>query len=370
MRTVAENVALFHRGRAPGAGLPSDDVMRALSWTEDVLGDLVKLHRNGDLHGAVCPEAIRVKAGGAKLEAPGVVVAAREYRDPERERRLVRESGAERERADARSDVFGAGATLYALLEGGPPPCGSASTFTKPVPSAVAYVVGRALTDGPARYPDVRSMRLDVERLRRLSRGRGLDAVEPSELPSWSGGSRKAPLPLVPFEVRERRAKRLRPFKWLGTGVLLAALLVIAARSDEPPAPPDPKPAVAAAKKAGVVKPRTLKDALAGFRARLDHALGAAGEAFDAFDVPLVLVSDVEMRGDLGWPLHPSRRLKAEVRAALAVSGSPGELQTRLIESMGEDTLPAVLEVTPGAQPGTVDIRLFYRTLVLTEKGV
>ena len=57
-------------------------------------------------------------------------------------------------------------------------------------------------------------------------------------------------------------------------------------------------------------------------------------------------------------------------RAALAESGSPEELQTRLIEIMGEDTLPAILEVTRGARPGTVDARLFYRTLVLREIGV
>ncbi|MHC4472671.1 MAG: hypothetical protein ACYS99_17105, partial [Planctomycetota bacterium] len=150
MRTLAETSALLHRARPPLAGLEGRDALRALSWTEDVLGTLDRLHAGGALHGGVCPEAVRIGAGGARLAPPGAVVPPLEFRDPERERGRVRD-GRDHPAAEPRHDLFGAGATLYSIFDGGPPPCGPASRFTRPAPGAVAYVVARAMADGPAR---------------------------------------------------------------------------------------------------------------------------------------------------------------------------------------------------------------------------
>ena len=66
-----------------------------------------------------------------------------------------------------------------------------------------------------------------------------------------------------------------------------------------------------------------------------------------------------------GWPLYPSRGLTREMRSLLTAGATPEQLQERLLELVGRDTLPAVLNVTAGPRPGTLHVRLYYRSLLL-----
>jgi hypothetical protein len=294
-----------------------------------------------------------VGAGGAKLAPPGRVVPSPEYRDPERERRIMRETGFTRS-GEPRHDVFGAGATLFAILDGGPPSCGPTTPFTRPVPPAAAYVAYRAMADGPARYPTARSMIEDVDRLRRLARRGKLDSVGPDELPSYAGRPADPPRRLAPFQVRRRRSRRRAPALLL---LLLLAIgaMALATRSDEPTR----AATTATARRSG------LAGLLAGWRERIDERLRAAGEELDPISVPLLVVADAPVPRDLGWVAHPSARLAAAVREVLREGVESEEVQGALLGESRRDTLPAVLWVTQGPRPGTVRARLYYRGMAL-----
>jgi len=344
MKTLAETARLLHHARAPMAGLDERDVLRALEWTGDVLRDLERLHRAGALHGGVCPAAVTVRGGRARLAPPGATVPPIEYRDPQRERERIRDD--RRLPAEPRHDVYGVGALLFCILDGGPPTCGPASRPTRPAADAVAYVAARAMAEGSVRYPTARAMREDVSRILRAAKASGLGAVKPEDLPGFSGPVAPAPRPLVSFQVRERRGRR----RTRGI-VALSLLLVFGSWAFRSLSGGPTTEAREPARRAGV---QGLADE---WRERLGDRLRATGERLHPGAVPLVVVSDVPVPRHLGWPLHPSGSLAAAVRAVLREDVEAREVHEVLLARVGPDTTPAVLWLRGGRAT------LFYRTL-------
>lgn len=149
-----------------------------------VLGDLERRHRQGAVHGRLTPTAILVSADGASLLEPPTDLRADSldhvrYRAPEQ---------IQGKPADARSDVFAAGAILFEMLAGRPAFMGeSAADVERPIVSdtppalggsrgaaAVDRVIHRALAKKQHdRYPDARAM---ADALREA-----LSAEQPSE---------------------------------------------------------------------------------------------------------------------------------------------------------------------------------------------
>jgi hypothetical protein len=322
---------------------------RALERTRDVLRDLARLHARGRFHGGICPAAVRCSPFGASLRAPRGRPGPVEYRDPERMRDILRDPAAAR-RAEPRNDLYGVGALLYAWLEGGPPVAGPASPFTRPVEPAAAWIAHRAMAEGSRRYPSAGVMEKDVRRLLHLLRRRTAGAVRPEDLPSWSGELSPVPDRMAPFELRPpRRPSRARRVAAL---LLLAALLAPTLLGGGTP-------------EAGEARRESgLAALLAGWRARLDDRLRAAGEEFDAARVPLLVVADEPLPGDLGWPRHPSRELARALRAVLAADVSAGDVQRVLLTLVGDETLPAVLWLEPAGRR-KVRARLYYRGVAL-----
>jgi len=141
-------------------------------------------------------------------------------------------------------------------------------------------------------------------------------------------------------------------------------VLVIAAGVIYHEFPDDPAPA---SKTAAAIPdgPMTLDGLLTDWRARLNDRLMASGEGMPQSDVPLIVVADVPVNAPRSWPLHPSRKLTEQMRSLLNAQATPEQIQQRLLELVGRDTLPAVLWVTEGPRPGTLSAKLLYRTLDL-----
>jgi hypothetical protein len=356
MKTLADVLPLLHRGRSPADGLDDADLRQVFEWAEGVLRDLVKLHREGLYHGDVCPGSIRLKSRRARLVDTGKILAPLEYRDPDRERLVNRDPNLAR-RGEPRHDLYGVGASLFAAVDGGPPACGPCSPFTRPVARAVAFIVYRAMADGPTRYPTAKIMRDDVRALlRHAGRGRFAD-VEPEKLPSFAGGTAPRVKHLAPFRPRHRKAAGRR----IGTTMRILIVLLLAfggvalARRDGK-APEAAESVVfrAAAKRAG------LPGVVDGFRRDLADRLRAAGtHGLDTLDVQLLVIEDAPVRGDLRWPRHPSASLARKIRKAIRADDSPESVQAALIGAIPGDTLPAVLHLFE--REGKRIARFYYR---------
>jgi hypothetical protein len=360
MKSLAEAVTLLHRGRPPSAGLDAADLRKVLGWAMDALKDLRKLHGKGLYHGDVCPAAIRFGGRRVKLDGAGDLKAPREYRDPDRERMLNRDPKAAG-RAEPRHDVFGIGATLFALLDGGPPGCGPMTPFTRSVPRAVAYVVYRAMADGPGRYPTADVMQADIRKLlRRVGRGR-FEKAESERLPSFKGGRAARTPTLAPFRSRQKALAGRRasvPLRIAAVLILVLGGVALARRDRVSEAPATVEVATVAAP---VARPG-IAGVVDEWRARLDDRLRSVGGKLDPLDVPLLVVSDVPIRANLHWPRYPSASLTRTMRRAIDADPAPAAVQEALLDAVGRDTLPAVLRVTK--KGGSLSLRFYYRSLL------
>lgn len=180
------------RGRDLGALLagPRLPVERAVRLVRQVLVGLEAVHATGAVYRDLKPENVLVEAGpggecaklvdfGMSKEAsslaftePGIVLGTPAYVAPEQAR------GAE---ADARADVYSAGAVLFECLTGRTPhvaPNAQAMlvavattkapdvrAFAPRLPRALAGIVNRALAAPAERYPSARAMELALARL-------------------------------------------------------------------------------------------------------------------------------------------------------------------------------------------------------------
>lgn len=206
--------------------IPVDD---AVAITRSLLSDLEVLHSRGDVHGAICPDAIDVDEDGS-VHLRGIVEDA-DPGSPDLAPYAAPEVGAGQP-ATRSSDTYSLGCVLSMLLTGRPP--FAAATVddvarqhreTSPPP------VHLARFDVPVRVEEVVSQSLDKDPAARFSSAGHMDAALEAAMANHTEVLAAPPLRDVTYErsaamvdpVTEPR----NPIVW--AGIALLALLAIVA---------------------------------------------------------------------------------------------------------------------------------------------
>jgi serine/threonine protein kinase len=177
-------------------GLSDASLRRVLDHASDLLATLARFHGQGLWHKDVKPSNIIVSEGSVHLVDLGLMTpltsamtltthGTEYFRDPEMVRLALR--GVKVHEVDGvKFDVYGAGATLYALVENSFPAHGSLSQTTRRCPEALRWVIRKAMADLSGRYVSARQMLADVRAVREAS---DPFRVRPAELPSFRDGT-------------------------------------------------------------------------------------------------------------------------------------------------------------------------------------
>lgn len=221
-------------------------VAEALSLAKQLFNGLSEAHRQGALHLDLRPDNIVLdKEGTAKIMDMGVsrlfrskgitkgVAGMPQYMSPEQ---------VEGQEADARSDIYAAGAIFYEMLTGSLPPVGQSPRNPKElnpsIPSDLSLLVLKCLAqDKEARYRTAMAVR---DELAQMEEAVSQIPVEPAVPPPEKKPSAPAPkeepeaapqasaeIPLPPLEQPERKRKLLPSFS-IPRKVLFPAVLVAA----------------------------------------------------------------------------------------------------------------------------------------------
>jgi hypothetical protein len=204
--------ARLHAQDGP-AGLSDATLRRVLDHTADLLATLDRFHGHGLWHKDVKPSNIIVSEGRVHLVDLGLMTplasamtltthGTEYFRDPEMVRLALR--GVKVHEVDGvKFDIYGAGATLYSLIENSFPAHGSLSQTTRRCPEALRWVVRKAMADLSGRYVSARQMLADVDAIRAAAHPFKL---KPAELPSFQPGAAGAD-----GGARPARARRPEP---------------------------------------------------------------------------------------------------------------------------------------------------------------
>lgn len=189
--SLGQHAATRHRAVAAEATLPEGTQRELVGLVAQVVESLARFHEAGLWHKDIKPDNIIVTAGRAELIDVGLVTplassftltthGTEYFRDPEMVRQALR--GTKVNEVDgARFDLYSAGAVLYAVLENTFPAHGALSSFSKPSPEALRWIVRRAMAEYTKRYPTAQAM---LEDLRYVLEAKELAAVRPAQLPS------------------------------------------------------------------------------------------------------------------------------------------------------------------------------------------
>lgn len=189
--SLQDEIDALHEGDKP---LESPALRRAVLHAREVCDELRRFHGEGLWHKDVKPANLIVSTEGVRLVDLGLVTplasaltltthGTEYYRDPELVRLALR--GTRVNQVDGvKFDLYGAGAVLFALLEGTFPANGSLTPFEKDSPEALRFVVRRAMADLESRYAHADEMALDLEA---LLAAKDLSAFKPMQLPSMGG---------------------------------------------------------------------------------------------------------------------------------------------------------------------------------------
>ncbi len=184
---------------AGSAGLDDTGLRRALSLTDDLLSTLQRFHKGGLWHKDVKPGNVIVSEGRAHLVDFGLITplasamtltthGTEYFRDPEMVRLALK--GVKVNEVDGiKFDLYGAGAVLFSLVEGGFPAHGSLSRITRRCPEALRWIIRRAMADMQHRYASATEM---LDDLRSVSGADDPFRVRPADLPSLTGRPRVA----------------------------------------------------------------------------------------------------------------------------------------------------------------------------------
>jgi serine/threonine protein kinase len=382
----------------------------------DLLRTLDGYHRHGVIHKDVKPDNVIVTEEGVRVVDLGLLTpltsaltltthGTEYFRDPEMVKLAVQGKRVKDVHA-VRFDIYSSGAVLYYLLEGSFPACGPLSRFSRPVPMVLSWIVSRAMAEGEKRYPSVAAMRADLEAVTGMLGNGGLDDVAVSRLPSFSG-FKKAPevepppppmhpevlTPVAParsvkpLPVKARRTRR-ESFGCWGFLLLFAAFMVgVMYLTMSSPAPE--RSAELTADHADTGEPRitfsaqNLAEQVLAFREELGSRLPPRSVG-DLSDVPILFVtSDLgvdevvrdasRLLSERGVTIHPSTELADAVKDVLTPQVTPADVQRVLVEKLGTDTLPVVVQVSwePGIGIGRgygtewpdYRVRVYYLTL-------
>lgn len=193
--SLGQLAASRHRGVSASASLPGAAQKELVALVADVVASLSRFHASGLWHKDIKPDNIIVSGGKAQLIDVGLVTplasnftltthGTEYFRDPEMVRQALR--GTKVNQVDgARFDLYSAGAVLYAVLENTFPAHGALSSFSKPSPEALRWIIRRAMAEYSKRYPSAEAMLAD---LRFVLAAPDLALVRPAALPSMRNG--------------------------------------------------------------------------------------------------------------------------------------------------------------------------------------
>ncbi|MBL6720243.1 MAG: hypothetical protein ISQ08_02430 [Planctomycetes bacterium] len=189
--SLQDEIDTLHQGDTP---LDGEALRRAVAHAREVCDELQRFHGEGLWHKDVKPANLIVSSEGVRLVDLGLVTplasaltltthGTEYYRDPELVRLALR--GTRVNQVDGvKFDLYGAGAVLFALLEGTFPANGSLTPFEKQSPEALRFVVRRAMADLESRYANAAEMAHDLEA---LLAAEDLASFKPMQLPSMGG---------------------------------------------------------------------------------------------------------------------------------------------------------------------------------------
>lgn len=195
--TLEDRIKELH---AEESTLGTADLELVTHYAHQLCTQLERFHDEGLWHKDVKPANLIASSEGLQLVDLGLVTplssaltltthGTEYYRDPELVRLALR--GTRVNEVDgARFDVYGAGAVLYALLEGTFPANGSLTPFEKESPEGLRFIVRRAMADLESRYPDAATMRRDLEAVLAAP---DPSSVKPLQLPSMGGPEAPGP---------------------------------------------------------------------------------------------------------------------------------------------------------------------------------
>ncbi len=241
-----ENLAQRIKHHGP---LPVEEVM---TLAEQLLDALDYCHKQGIIHRDVKPQNVIIDTEGEAMLVDFGLVKFWDPGDP-RTRTAIRSMGtpeyappeqydAQLGHTDARSDIYGLGATLYHALTGKAPPTATQRVVNpnalppirqvRPdVRPDLASVLMRAIELQPeARFPTIKSMAQALDQAQRDRREPEQKAQE--EARQQIAPSRRAPLSTPPPPSQEQRQEKGQGRSWLkmgGIGLLITGLLCIAA---------------------------------------------------------------------------------------------------------------------------------------------
>lgn len=179
-----------------GQGLDAAQLRTVLGYARDLCDHLTRFHEEGLWHKDIKPSNLMVAGRRLQVVDFGLVTPLESaltltthgteyFRDPE----LVRLALAGRRVKDVdgvKFDLYSAGAVIYSMVENSFPAHGSLSSIAKPAPSALRWIVRRAMADIDKRYASAEELGRDLDV---LIAAKDPNSVRPADLPSVNGST-------------------------------------------------------------------------------------------------------------------------------------------------------------------------------------